>query len=116
MKTSFEKFMASNAVNQVELGEHKVELALLDDVTKWKNGFEKSAKQARLMVAGADNNTNETLMFLRNAIKISDQYLQKAKELGAPELIKQGETIKSGFEGSLSKWQKISNDIKKIQF
>ena len=28
MKTSFEKFMASSAVNQVELGEHKVELAM----------------------------------------------------------------------------------------
>jgi hypothetical protein len=32
MKTSFEKFMASNAVNKVELSEIKVELALLDDV------------------------------------------------------------------------------------
>ena len=31
MKTSFEKFMASSAVNQVELGEHKVELALIDE-------------------------------------------------------------------------------------
>jgi hypothetical protein len=111
MKTSFDKFMASNAVSPV-----KIEMALLDDVTKAKNGFEQSAKQARLMVAAADNNTNETLMFLKNALKISDEYLQKAKDLGSPELIKQGETIKAGFAGSLSKWQKISNDIKKIQF
>jgi hypothetical protein len=34
MKTSFEKFMASTAVKSVELGEHKVELALVDDAKK----------------------------------------------------------------------------------
>jgi hypothetical protein len=32
MKTSFEKFMASSAVSQVELGEHKIELATIGDI------------------------------------------------------------------------------------
>ena len=93
----------------------KVELALLDDVTKAKNGFEQSAKQAKLMIAAAANNTNDTLRFLNTAAKITDEYVQKAKELGSPELIKQGETIKAEFAGYISKWQKVYNDIKKIQ-
>jgi len=99
--------MKKNAIN--------VELSILDDVTKAKNGFEQSAKQARLMVAAATNNLNDTLRFLNTAAKISDEYLQKAKELGSPELIKQGQAIKAEFEGHISKWQKIYNDIKKIQ-
>jgi hypothetical protein len=110
MKTSFDKFMASSAVNPV-----KMELALLDDVTKAKNGFEQSAKQARLMIAAAANNTVDTLRFLSAAAKISDDYLLKAKELGSPELIKQGQAIKSEFAGYISKWEKVYNEIKKIQ-
>lgn len=105
--------MASSAVQEVN--PVKVEMALLDDVTKAKNGFEQSAKQARLMVAAAANNTNDTLRFLSTAAKISDDYLLKAKELGSPELIKQGEAIKAEFAGYISKWQKVYNDIKKIQ-
>ena len=93
----------------------KVEFSILDDVTKARNGFEQSAKQSRLMVLAAANNLNDTLRFLNKGVKISDEYLQKAKELGSPELIKQGQAIKAEFEGHISKWQKIYNDIKKIQ-
>lgn len=93
----------------------KVELNILDDVTKARNGFEQSAKQARLMVLAAANNSNDTLRFLKTAVKISDEYVQKAKELGSPELIKRGQSIKAEFEKSISKWQKIYNDIKSIK-
>jgi hypothetical protein len=92
----------------------KIEMALEDDILKVKKGFETSAKQARLMLAAAANNTNETLSFLNNALKISENYLAKAKELGSPELIKRGQDIKTEFEGSISKWNKVYASIKAI--
>ena len=107
-KTSFHKFM--DATNSV-----KVELALLDNVLKQKDGFEKSAKQAKLMVLAGANNSNDALTFLKNALSIAESYTQKAKELGSDELTKQGETLVSEFKGSIAKWQKIYNDIKSIQ-
>ena len=42
MKTSFEKFMASNVVNQVELSEVKVDLSSMDDLKAiWAEGEKK---------------------------------------------------------------------------
>lgn len=39
MKTSFEKFMASNAVQSVELSTVKVDLALVDDIQRMVNAL-----------------------------------------------------------------------------
>jgi len=38
MKTSFEKFMASSAVKPVELGQHRIELAKIDELNRELNG------------------------------------------------------------------------------
>jgi hypothetical protein len=51
MKTSFEKFMASSAVQSVELGEHKIELALVDEVDKIVQNASGIAKELRVFDA-----------------------------------------------------------------
>lgn len=60
MKTSFEKFMASSAVNEVALGEMKVELGVLQDASK-----------AQLVAISAKTKIAKSLDAIRNDVAIA---------------------------------------------
>jgi hypothetical protein len=92
MKTSFEKFMASSAVNEVALGEMKVELAVVDDIAK---GREKISKMIGFVnkdmseVKRAFSLIEKIKVDLGNTDKLSNDLLQvivkfedDAKKLG----------------------------------
>lgn len=92
MKTSFEKFMASSAVNEVALGEMKVELAVVDDIAK---GREKISKMIGFVnkdmseVKKAFSLIEKIKVDLGNTDKLSNDLLQTiskfeddAKKLG----------------------------------
>jgi len=96
MKTSFEKFMASSAVKsvqptKVEMGEVKVELALVDDIKRMVNAL--NAQQS------IDNEViNKTVQILRP--------LQQLKKDGVDRV----KTNESVIDSSLVKI-KLANDL-----
>jgi hypothetical protein len=96
MKTSFEKFMASNAVQSVELGAMKVELALIDDAKKgmdivlkaYNNGVWNQLERLPNNVAEIVSNAKSVLMEASKgqalAIQSARKISEMAKELGIP--------------------------------
>jgi uncharacterized coiled-coil DUF342 family protein len=88
MKTSYEKFMASSAVQPVELGEHKVELATINDLN------------ARVQKTKAEITTfNSEVAKLQSIAKT-----QSTK----------GTTLISALEDILDMYNELSADFKKI--
>lgn len=82
MKTSFEKFMASSAVNEVALSEIKVELGVLQDASKAqliamtaKTKIAKSLDAIRLDIANAKKAA-------LNAVSLYEKAQKDAKALG----------------------------------
>ena len=76
MKTSFEKFMASTAVNEVSLSEMKVELGVLQDAQKAqfiamtaKTKIAKSLDAIRLDIANAKKAALNSISFYEKAQK-----------------------------------------------
>jgi hypothetical protein len=79
MKTSFEKFMASSAVQSVELGEHKVELALLDELVNAN------------MEAGS-------LLVIQKELSAAYKRLEQSKKLNSDALVKAKKGLESAKE------------------
>jgi hypothetical protein len=91
MKTSFEKFMASSAVNQVELGEHKVELASYQDELagiekEYRNGLGMMETYA-IKLEQEENKVRESVAQYRDVIaKSKVNILNDLKKYGITEL------------------------------
>lgn len=89
MKTSFEKFMASSAVNKVELGAVKIELALIDDIMSDVDANGVGRDKARPLIRDIQKNLG-TIIEIYQRIearneklkKSSAQFQAKIKELG----------------------------------
>lgn len=108
MKTSFQKFMASSAV-KVELGEVKVDLALIDDanaqVVAVNTKLDKALKSARTLAMLF----NEINRDSKVADKTIETALTAAKELGVDvtsikalkDKVKNYSAIASKFESAL---------------
>ena len=106
MKTSFEKFMASNAVNPVELGEHKVELALIDDIrNSIKTAFALYDVQSPLISAQMQvkKAKNEYTVALAKA----EDGLKKAKELGSEMMMQPFQKSIVEIKGGISLCDKL---------
>jgi len=92
MKTSFEKFMASNAVQEVELGAMKIDLALTDEIAKGREKISKMigfVNQDITKVQQAISLVGKIKVELANTDKLADGLLDKivmfendAKKLG----------------------------------
>jgi hypothetical protein len=111
MKTSFEKFMASSAVNQVELGEHKIELALIDDV---KNKRDIAASNIVRLKGKMKSDAMEFDKWITQLVESMDdmtKLIQQAKDLGADSTVKQLESLKSSTNSLTKEWY---NSIKAI--
>jgi hypothetical protein len=96
MKTSFEKFMASSAVQSVELSEHKVELgvvkvdlALIDDFEMDADALEVGVKReigdfmkAKQVLESVKTNLDIREKFIANAMKVYAEIEKQAKFMG----------------------------------
>jgi len=92
MKTSFEKFMASSAVQEVELGAMKIDLALTDEIAKGREKISKMigfVNQDITKVQQAISLVGKIKVELANTDKLADGLLDKivmfendAKKLG----------------------------------
>jgi len=84
MKTSFEKFMASNAVKEVEpvkveMGQVKVELAL-DDVGALVTNYFQITDNAQSKAKGVLGSLREVLSVYDNALK-QESYMLNSKSM-----------------------------------
>jgi hypothetical protein len=92
MKTSFEKFMASSAVQEVsnvELGAVKVELGIVDDFEMDADALEVGVKReigdfmkAKQVLESVKTNLDIREKFIANAIKVYAEIEKQAKFMG----------------------------------
>jgi polyhydroxyalkanoate synthesis regulator protein len=96
MKTSFEKFMASTAVNKVELGKAEminVQLGAKEDLIKLINSASKLVGPARKL----EDSTSKFADQLTTLKKQVPEFITKNKEMAA-QLASLDSQIKSGYE------------------
>jgi hypothetical protein len=111
MKTSFEKFMASNAVNQVELSEVKVDLAVIQDIDKLIVEIEKignAGKGSALKAVEKARSINPLLVEARQGYNSLNTFTLKASQLYT-ELSQQYKAL------GISLPSEIENKFKKLQ-
>ena len=104
-----------NKETKVELETQKVELGIFDDIEKLKNKALSASKRAEKSVLNALSDFADSTSALEQAIKITDEGKQKAKELGADELVKRADSIKSQFESVLKKHRSNISDLRSVR-
>jgi hypothetical protein len=115
MNTQKEVFNKLFKEDKTELATQKVELGIFDDVEKLKNKALSASKQAEKKVLGALSDFADSTSALEQAIKITEQGKQKAKELGVDELIKRADSIKNQFESVLKKHRSNISDLRTVR-
>ena len=109
------EYLAKQEVKKEELSTEKVELAIFDDIEKLKTKALTSSKRANKSVLNALSDFADSTSALEQAIKITDEGKQKAKELGADELVKRADTIKAQFEKILKMHRNNISDLRNIR-
>jgi hypothetical protein len=100
---------------KVELSAQKIELGIFDDIEKLKNKALSASKRAEKSVLSALSDFADSTSALEQAIKITEDGKQKAKELGVNELIKRADLIKSQFESVLKKHRNNISDLRSVR-
>ena len=112
MKTSFEKFMASSAV-KVELGEVKVELALIDDIINKRNIAAGNITKLKGKMKADAMEFDKWINELVDSMDTMTKLIQQAKDLGADSSVKQLESLKSSTNNLTKAWYASIQSIKK---
>ena len=102
-------------INKEELSTQKIELGIFDDIEKLKNKALSASKQAEKNILGALSDFADSTSALEQAIKFTEDGKQKAKELGADELVKRADTIKSKFEKILKMHRSNISDLRSVR-
>jgi hypothetical protein len=100
MKTSFEKFMASNAVQSVELSTVKVDLALIDDIEKKSKDVLQVTKDLNDKIEEFKKFKVDATLFLQGRTQQSVDLLSKLQDAN-----KMANDL--GMEFNISKYQSI---------
>ena len=102
-------------LNKEELSTQKVELGIFDDIEKLKTKALSASKQAEKNVLAALSDFADSTSALEQAIKFTEEGKQKAKELGADELVKRADKIKSQFDSILKMHRKNISDLRNVR-
>jgi len=102
-------------INKEKLSTQKIELGIFDDIEKLKNKALSASKQAEKNILGALSDFADSTSALEQAIKFTEDGKQKAKELGADELVKRADTIKSQFEKILKMHRSNISDLRSVR-
>lgn len=108
-------FNKVQSIKKEELSTQKVELGIFDDIEKLKDKALTASKRANKSVLSALSDFSDSTAALEQAIKITEDGKQKAKELGADELVKRADTIKGQFETILNKHRKNISDLRSVR-
>ena len=109
------EYLAKQEVKKEKLSSEKVELGIFDDIEKLKDKALTSSKRAEKSVLNALSDFADSTSALEQAIKITENGKQKAKELGADELVKRADDIKGQFERILKMHQKNISDLRSVR-
>jgi hypothetical protein len=112
MKTSYEKFMASSAVNPIELGEHKVELGKIDDLNRELNA---NSKQLDNLIFKFKEVRTDISILSQSYAYLSGQYSSMkniAMDLGDSKLT--GDIVKS-LNASNAAYKQLNDIYQKIK-
>ena len=89
-----------------ELSSERVELNMINDVKKAKSKAISSAKSASKSINSAISELRNGAIEVGKGLKIVEEAVEKAKDIGADSFIKQGQSIKSEFESILKEYTK----------
>lgn len=107
--------MSEKRVSKMLFSKEKVELGIFDDIEKLKDKALTASKRANKSVLNALSDFADSTAALEQAIKITEDGRQKAKELGADDLVKRADTIKGQFEKVLKMHQKNISDLRSVR-
>jgi len=96
----------------LELSKDEIELGLIDDIKKIQSEYIKKSQSAVKSVSSALSDLADSTAAIEKGIKITDDAIKKAKELGADSFVKRGEGLKGRFEKSLSSHRKALSDLR----
>ena len=111
------KFLEKHT-SKVELANHKIDLALVDDLRKSENELKKLSveangnglSQVRKAVLKADSSFADLLRASDNTIKIADKFINAAKELGVDSKEAQGiKNLAAALQNDAEYWLKELN-------
>ena len=107
--------MSEKSISKMLFSKEKVELGIFDDVEKLKDKALTASKRANKSVLNALSDFADSTAALEQAIKITEDGRQKAKELGADDLVKRADTIKGQFEKILKMHRKNISDLRSVR-
>jgi len=94
---------------------NKVKLSIFQDIEKLRDKAISASKKANKNILAALSDFADSTQSIEQGIKFTEQGIKKAKELGATELIKRAENIKSSFEKILKKHRNNITDLRNIR-
>lgn len=94
-----------------ELKSEKVELNMLNDAKGAKSKAESAAKRAAKSINSAISDLRDGAIAVNKGLKIAEEAIEKAKELGADSFIKQGEAIKSEFDSIIKEYTRAIQNL-----
>ena len=107
--TPQEKNVFGKLSTKTELGSHKVELALIDEI---KNDVNKNAISMQDDIIKIANFYQQKAIFARTTIKKIDSALTAAKELGINDVIRSLVAAQVAVQGQIKEGEKISAILK----
>jgi len=102
-------------LDELKLSSKNVELGVFDDILKYKSKFESAAKSANKSVLGSLSDLADSTSALENGIKLAEEGVIKARELGWDEGVKKGNSIISDFNITLKQHQKAISDLRGVR-
>tara|TARA_R100001163_G_scaffold44625_2_gene33687 strand:+ start:477 stop:830 length:354 start_codon:yes stop_codon:yes gene_type:complete len=102
-------------INKQELSTQKVELGIFNDIEKLKDKVVAAMARADKSVLNVLSDLADATAGLEQAIKITEEGKQKAKELGVDELVKRADKISAEFNRLLKLQQKNISDLRSIR-
>ena len=93
----------------------KVELSMLDDILKLRDKATAKSKSAVKNVMGALSDLADTTEALEKGLKIATEIVSRGKDIGADDIVKRGQKIKSDFERVLDKHRKAITELRNVK-
>jgi len=93
----------------------RVELGIFDDIEKLKDKVVAASTRANKSILNVLSDFADSTSALEQAIKITEEGKQKAKELGVDELVKRADKISAQFNRLLKMHQKNISDLRSIR-
>ena len=99
----------------VELSKVEVQLSLVDDLNKYKNSFEKGAKQADKAALDALSALADSTNALESAVKTAEAVVKVSKDLGLEQGVKIGQDSLKQFNTTLSQHRKAIDAARELR-